>query len=142
MTDKLIRNIQQNTEKLFNDAPEDTRKVKIAVLDTGIDTTHEYIKKTWKRPTLGAGGRRLNDAGYLNFLTTPPSTKIVGDAFGYGTHVAGIILQLAPDAELYVARVFRSGSFDQNSEPGCAQRVAEVSNIFPARGCCSALTVN
>lgn len=129
MTDRLINNIQQNTKKLFNDAPEDTRKVKIAVLDTGIDATHEYIKKNWKRPTLGAGGCRLNDAGYLDFLTTPPSTEIVEDAFGHGTHVAGIILQLAPDAELYVARVFHSGSFDQNSEPGCARRVAEVPNI-------------
>lgn len=126
MTDKLIKNIQENTEKLFNDAPEDARKVKVAVLDTGIDATHEYIKKHWKRPILGARGCRLNDAGYLDFLTTPPSAEIVEDVFGHGTHVAGIILQLAPDAELYVARVFRSGSFDQNSEPGCAQRVAEA----------------
>ena len=45
MTDRLINNIQQNTKRLFNDAPEDARKAKIAVLDTGIDATHEYIKK-------------------------------------------------------------------------------------------------
>jgi subtilisin family serine protease len=40
-----------------------------------------------------------------NFCGDRKNTEDVTDIDGHGTHVAGIILQLAPRAELYIARV-------------------------------------
>lgn len=57
--------------------------VRVAVIDTGIDTNHPDLKghvyKSW------------------NFVSNSPSAM---DDHGHGTHIAGIILKLAPNAQI------------------------------------------
>jgi hypothetical protein len=74
----------------------DHQKVKIAILDTGIDTLHqdifaraEKIRDTvsWARDGLGARETRTKDC------------------HGHGTAVASIILSIAEDADVYIAKV-------------------------------------
>ncbi|RAL09604.1 S8/S53 family peptidase [Aspergillus homomorphus CBS 101889] len=72
-------------------------KTKIAVLDTGIDAEHEFVKAHWRRDG-------LQDRGYQDF--TGAGTDPHGsDVDGHGTHVAGIILRSAPHVDLYVVRI-------------------------------------
>jgi subtilisin family serine protease len=66
--------------------------VKVAVIDTGVDMTHPELIHSLK--------------GTINMHNR---TKDVTDVYGHGSHVAGLITGLhtgvAPEAELYVAKV-------------------------------------
>jgi subtilisin family serine protease len=82
-----------------------THNLRIAVLDTGIDTTHpEFADNIWTNPREVAGDGIDNDAnGYIDdtngwdFTYTSPGTlrgngdNNPADGHGHGTHVSGII---------------------------------------------------
>ena len=71
------------------------RGVKVAVVDSGIDTNHPALKGKVKESV-----EAVIENGRVTFK---PSTS--GDAAGHGTACAGIITQIAPDAELYSIKV-------------------------------------
>lgn len=66
--------------------------IKVAVVDTGIDVNHPFLK-----------GHIAGGFTPFNRGTTPDDYQ---DHQGHGTHVAGIVRQVAPDAELLAVRVF------------------------------------
>jgi len=72
--------------------------VKVAVIDSGIDTDH---------PAVGGG-----IAGYVAVTDGPlglvHDTASHGDSFGHGTACAGIIRSIAPECELYSVKVLGS----------------------------------
>lgn len=68
--------------------------IKIGVIDTGIDYTHPDLKDHYK------GGYDLIDLDDDPMETLPEE----GLATSHGTHVSGIIKELAPQAELYAYR--------------------------------------
>jgi hypothetical protein len=70
--------------------------VKIAVIDTGIDASNEYIKGKWP-----PSGKPASDY-YKNFYS---NTTAPDDKDGHGTHIAGLILHYAEKAHLYVCRI-------------------------------------
>jgi len=72
----------------------DRQKVKIAVLDTGIDTKHPFIK--------GAISAGRIAKTYRSFVTGDSSIE---DSAGHGTHVTSLILDVAPNSEVHVARI-------------------------------------
>jgi subtilisin family serine protease len=84
--------------------------VRIGIVDTGIDLTHEDLAAHIVESTscIDTGGNSLNCKGSAQ------------DDFGHGTHVAGIaaaikdngvgIAGVAPDAELVVAKVFKGAT--------------------------------
>lgn len=67
--------------------------IKIATIDTGIDQSHP-------------------DLSYKNGIDMINRTNLIQDEDGHGTHVAGIIAGkrtgIAPEAELYIAKVLNS----------------------------------
>ncbi|KAE8454421.1 hypothetical protein EG329_000043 [Mollisiaceae sp. DMI_Dod_QoI] len=81
---------------------EDTRKIKVAVLDTGIDANHPFMS------VVSHGQKRLKYCQYKDFTKDTLDKQGPIDACGHGTHIAGIILEMAPYVELYIARVFES----------------------------------
>jgi len=74
--------------------------VKVAVIDSGIDSTHEAIGGS----VAGCVAITETESAELHFDTTPH-----GDSYGHGTACAGIIRSLAPDALLYSVKVLSGG---------------------------------
>ena len=76
------------------------RGVKVAVLDSGIDASHPWVRSVEGGVALeydpeAAGGVRFDEAPHE-------------DLFGHGTACAGIIRTLAPDCEIHSVRVLGS----------------------------------
>ena len=81
------------------------RGVRVAVVDSGIDTEHPDLKGKVKESV-----EAVAEDGRIDFR---PSTS--GDQAGHGTACAGIITSIAPDVELYSVKVLGpkgSGSGD------------------------------
>ncbi|KAF4636697.1 hypothetical protein G7Y89_g1387 [Cudoniella acicularis] len=66
--------------------------VKVAILDTGIDCSHEDIQDEKSR---------IERRSWL------PLGEPDADEHGHGTHATSLILRIAPGAQLYVARIFK-----------------------------------
>jgi subtilisin family serine protease len=113
---------RSSNKRIFADKLEYVTKVKIAVLDTGIDQTHGYIQRHWKP---GSGDRGFDR--YRDFTTGADAFTPPQDTCGHGTHCAGILLRLAPYAELYVARVFADAEMRNEATLDAVDRVVKVS---------------
>jgi subtilisin family serine protease len=107
-------NINKMTDNYFQHYDHDKR-FKIAVLDTGLDRGHDDFKQARTKEFKGDAGNVADPApgekpqndrilGWHNFCPDKPEDD-VDDLDGHGTQVAGIILRLAPNADLYIARV-------------------------------------
>src|SRR6185503_15947767 len=71
------------------------RGVKVAIVDSGIDTEHPALKGKIK-----ASVQAIPENGQIAFK---PSTS--GDQAGHGTACAGIITSIAPEVEIYSIKV-------------------------------------
>ncbi|KAF5024992.1 hypothetical protein F66182_2943 [Fusarium sp. NRRL 66182] len=86
--------------------------VKIAILDTGIDLDHpDFNQRARRRTKIAATSlpeeiQRDRIEVCKNF--TGGSENDVTDDDGHGTHIAGLILTIAPRAKLYIAKVSSS----------------------------------
>ncbi|UNI18714.1 hypothetical protein JDV02_004967 [Purpureocillium takamizusanense] len=87
--------------------------VKIAILDTGIDLKHDdFANPARRRSKMGQrAARQLPEKpqrerikACRNFVGEPGQEEDVTDYSGHGTHIAGLILGIAPRAELYIAK--------------------------------------
>lgn len=80
----------------------------MAIIDSGLDILH---------PDFASDNFGLHNCqGWTG-------TSATHDAVGHGTHTAGLVRRVAPEAELYIAKAFNSFNGDANT-PHC---VAEVS---------------
>lgn len=71
--------------------------IKVAILDTGIDAGHEAFKTCIHRRK--------------SFI---PDTHDFIDPDGHGTHVAGLVHEVAPNAKLLIGRIFDGSNYDQD----------------------------
>jgi hypothetical protein len=71
-----------------------TRRIKIAILSSGVDLEHDFIQFEEDRV------RRVETASYSSETSDGPE-----DDVGMGTHSVGLLLRLAPEAEVYVFKV-------------------------------------
>ncbi|OCL13227.1 subtilisin-like protein, partial [Glonium stellatum] len=90
-------------------------RIKIAILDTGVDLEHQDMVacedriieiRSWVN---GANGRI--DRGS-------------GDSCGHGTHTAGILLTVAPEADIYIAKVAETRRLEETDQIAEAIRFA------------------
>lgn len=125
--DEWLGRFRDRTAEIFPKKwPQHVRRVKVAILDTGIDELHPYLRTHWKRPKQCANGANLVDRGYVDFLDDTENHQHPVDTCGHGTHMAGIILQLLPHAELYVARVMEDEIYSSDATVSQAKRIAKV----------------
>ena len=88
------------------------KKVKIAVIDTGIDPKHRQAAKV----------------KYKDFLNEKPEDK--RDNTGHGTISVDLILRMYEEAELYVARVFEESRAGEQKEASLMAKVRSLSIGF------------
>ncbi|QFP76403.1 S8 family serine peptidase [Deinococcus sp. AJ005] len=94
---------QINLVDAWSHAPKLGQGIKVAVIDTGIDLNHPAF--------LGNLAPASEWKDFVDGDSTPQEVK--GTAYGHGTGVAGVILQIAPKAILLPIRVLRpDGSGD------------------------------
>ncbi len=84
-------------------------KVRIAILGTGIDMSHEVLQraKDQVKQTRSWVGNKGDE-----------------DSWGIGTHAAALVLRIALASELYVARIARDRS--SSVDPGNIAQVGRV----------------
>ncbi|QKX64567.1 uncharacterized protein TRUGW13939_11742 [Talaromyces rugulosus] len=82
-------------KKARNSSDSRRKKIRIAVIDTGIDDEDDILIKGARD-----SGRITNCRGF-----TTGNNGDYKDVNGHGTHVARLILQVAPEAEIVIAKV-------------------------------------
>jgi hypothetical protein len=95
---KLVRDVGRERP----DNPTD--RVRVAILDTGVDVTHDDLHGPWIEGQIV----------YQNFVGT--RTGMPQDDDGHGTHVTSILLRMAENVDIYVARVSADGVHWRSSE--------------------------
>jgi subtilisin family serine protease len=109
--DKLMERVMDRID--YSNRVEASR-VKIAVLDTGLDWNDSYIR--------GAKHRIVDWKNWADDRQDKDSQRQVHDGAGHGTHVAALLLKIAPEAKLYVSRVA-----DQDGAMISPELIAKVS---------------
>jgi hypothetical protein len=102
-----------------------TARVRIVVLDTGL--SHSDIRIRALKRVIKDGCRKRENVNYRdpireerNFVAGSPDH----DEDGHGTHVIGLLLTLAPEADLYVGKISRGKKCETQD-----QGMAAVSNL-------------
>jgi hypothetical protein len=81
--------------------------VRIAILDSGLDPTNPFLIEDQQQ-----ANPQIKEARSFVHGTQPHETQ---DEIGHGTHALGLLLKVAPCAEIYVARVARRENLDPNT---------------------------
>ncbi|GAM36943.1 hypothetical protein TCE0_022f06439 [Talaromyces pinophilus] len=82
----------------------DSDRLKIAVLDTGLDKSHPDIEIELDRIWVYNNSKKMFEKS---------ENGTIADSKGHGTHIVGLVLVYAADADLYVADVTVNGEADR-----------------------------
>ncbi|OBT80206.1 hypothetical protein VF21_00560 [Pseudogymnoascus sp. 05NY08] len=82
-------------------------RIKIAVLDTGIYMQDSTISQR----------KNSSRITYQSFVTGDPNPTEPSDDNGHGTHIAGLLLRVAPNARIYVAKISDKDKLDEHYDP-------------------------
>src|SRR6187402_3265774 len=78
--------------------------VRIAILDSGLDPESPFLIEDQQ-----LANPRVKDARSFIHGTEPHDVR---DEIGHGTHALGLLLKVAPCADIYVARIARRETLD------------------------------
>lgn len=104
--------LKEAWEKLRPLAQKNLRKrVLVAVIDTGIDFNHNFIKNNINTP------RGLASAGNygMDFSKGTKDKNKPEDMHGHGTHIAGIIKSVMPDVLILPLKYYNPGASDNDN---------------------------
>jgi hypothetical protein len=99
-------------------------KVRIVVLDSGVDLNDSKIKFAIK---FG----RINDRS-RSFVGRPEDLQ---DTHGHGTHIAKLLLETAPCAEIFIGKICTGKMINDEFMPGIAE-VSPASSLAPNGAAC------
>ncbi len=95
-------NLQSSISRYVFPALDPVEPVRIAILDSGLDPTNPLV----------IDNPQIKEARSFVYGTQPYETQ---DEIGHGTHALGLLLKVAPCAEIYVARVARRETLNPNT---------------------------
>ena len=101
-------------------------KIRIAVLDSGVDDTDPTI-----RPAIKFG--RINTWRSKSFVGRPDEWR--QDTYGHGTHVTQLLLKTAPAAEIYVGKICTGKTSNYGFMPGIAKVVFSIHILKTSSKC-------
>ena len=81
--------------------------VRIAILDSGLDPENPFLIEDQQ-----LANPRIKDARSFVHGTEPHDIR---DEIGHGTHALGLLLKIAPCAEIYVARIAQRETLNPNT---------------------------
>ncbi|KAJ5613658.1 hypothetical protein N7528_007312 [Penicillium herquei] len=103
-------------EELRSTVP-DSKRIKIAILDTGIELTSD------EREIYDSHSR----IQYKSWIDSDPEWK---DEAGHGTHLATLLLRIAPNAIVHVARVFKKQRQCLDSTSRIAEAIEHAAKLW------------
>ncbi|RFN43276.1 intracellular serine protease [Fusarium flagelliforme] len=89
--------------------------VRIAILDSGLDTESPFLVEDQQLPN-----PRIKEVRSFIHGTEPHDVQ---DEIGHGTHALGLLLKVAPCAEIYVARIARREALGPNTYDDIAKAI-------------------
>ena len=101
--DNLLSSIYPYVDPHFDLA----EPVRIAILDSGLDLENPLLIEDQHRVNT-----RIKEARSFVHGTKPDDIR---DEIGHGTHALGLLLKVAPAAEIYVGRIARRETLDPNT---------------------------
>ena len=106
LTDKWLRDLEGKTHKLVDQrANGKHERVKIAILDSGIDGSLEVFQNARTR----INGIKSWVSQIMNYQSAGGIQRSVlkecQDDIGHGTHLTALILRVCPWARVYIARI-------------------------------------
>ena len=78
-----------------------TERIRITILDTGIDHSHPSIKALKS----SASPVRVECKSFVGGHADDRSDESTKDIDGHGTHIAVLVSKIAPCADLYIAKI-------------------------------------
>lgn len=103
-------------------APWRADKIRIAILDTGIDAKDDMLIET------ALQCHRIKECrGFVNYPGADPDPEDYHDEDGHGTHVARLVLTAAPSADVFIAKISNKTTMDARD----LHRIARVGATHP-----------
>jgi subtilisin family serine protease len=121
-----------SAQDLVGQDRKDDPRIKVAILDTGLDGTHPFLSSApWKETDVGdrvkgsiwfdkQGQKHVGRPWSVWKKTQRPEEEYL-DLHGHGTHCAGLVLEIAQSANIYIARV---GGGNQAPDPASIGKVS------------------
>ena len=99
------------SEKLQN--LESKKQITVAVVDTGIDPNHPLVRNNL---VVDSKGTKASQSFFgFDFSKNAASKKKPFDQHGHGTHIAGIIKTVYPQAKIMVLKYYNPQAADQDN---------------------------
>lgn len=95
-SDAFFKYLEETQDLLDKFRRNGDKRVRIAIIDSGIDTTHPYVNDLVQE---AKGWERLRFHSFVD--SVPPGQ----DRLGHGTHIAVTVMRIAKWAEICVATV-------------------------------------
>ncbi|KFY06829.1 hypothetical protein V492_07706 [Pseudogymnoascus sp. VKM F-4246] len=112
-----IKSFERCIDVSRKDPDELHRRVRIAVLDTGVDIKHPDISRE-----LQEGRIKVHD-----FVTDSINIE---DLSGHGTHCTSVVAKFAPNAEIYVGRVFQTSQASDTSPEVLKKAIWHAADVW------------
>ncbi|KAL4874978.1 hypothetical protein BJY04DRAFT_211654 [Aspergillus karnatakaensis] len=115
LSKKWMNNLLSSIHPYVDPDHEHAEPVRIAILDSGIDLQNPFLIEDRQRPN-----PRIKEARSFVHGTAPHDIQ---DEIGHGTHALGLLLTVAPGAEIFIARIARQETLDPNTYNDIAKAI-------------------